>query len=328
MPKSCLLPIMTAGLLALATAAATPASAQTAADYPTKPVRLIIPFPPGGSNDVVGRLIAQQLSDRLGKQVVVDNRGGAGGVIGTEVAAKAAPDGYTLLIISIAHAVAPWLYKLPYDSLKSFAPVAILASGPNVLVVNPELPVHSVKELIDLAKQKPGQLQYASAGIGSFQHLGGELFKLTAGIDMVHVPYKGGGPAMTDVLGGYTKIMFSSLVQTVPFVRTGQLRALGTGGGQRASVLPDVPTIAEAGLPGYEANNWWGVLAPAGTPPAIIDKLHREIEAVQNSEPVRKQFANEGAEVVQMTSAEFGAFVASEINKWERVVKEGGIKAE
>src|SRR5713226_5627324 len=167
-----------------------------AQDYPTKPVRLIIPFPPGGSNDVVGRMIAIQLSERLGKQVVVDNRGGAGGIIGTEAAANSLRDGYTLLIISIAHAVSPWLYKLQYDPIKSFVPVSILASGPNVLVVNPELPVHSVGELIKLAKQKPGELNYASAGIGSFQHLGGELFKLTAGIDMVHVPYKGGGPAM------------------------------------------------------------------------------------------------------------------------------------
>jgi tripartite-type tricarboxylate transporter receptor subunit TctC len=310
-----------AALLALSATAA-------AQDYPTKPIRLVIPFPPGGSNDVVGRMVALQLGERLGKQVVVDNRGGAGGIIGTEAAAKSAPDGYTLLIISIAHAVSPWLYKLQYDPIKSFTPVAILASGPNVLVVNPELPVHSVPELIALAKQKPGELNYASAGIGSFQHLGGELFKLTAGVNMVHVPYKGGGPAMTDVLGGYTKIMFSSLVQTSGFVLSGQLRALGTGGSHRSSVLPNVPTIAEAGLTGYEANNWWGVLAPAGTPPAIVEKLHNEIAAVQNSEQTKKQFATEGAEIVQMSSAEFGAFMVSEMTKWERVVKEGGIKAE
>jgi tripartite-type tricarboxylate transporter receptor subunit TctC len=273
-------------------------------------------------------MIAIQLSDRLGKQVVVDNRGGAGGVIGTEAAANAPHDGYTLLVISIAHAVSPWLYKLQYDPIKSFVPVAILATGPNVLVVNPDLPVHSVTELIALAKQKPGELNYASAGIGSFQHLGGELFKLTAGVNIVHVPYKGGGPAMTDVLGGYTKIMFSSLVQTSGFVRSGQLRALGTGGSHRSSVLPDVPTIAEAGLPGYEANNWWGILAPAGTPPAIVEKLHDEIAAVQNSEQTKKQFSTEGAEVVQMSSAAFGTFMETEMVKWQRVVKEGGIKAE
>jgi tripartite-type tricarboxylate transporter receptor subunit TctC len=322
MRKACSLLVTIAGL---ALALAAPAAAQ---DYPVKPVRLIVPFPPGGSNDVVGRMIAQQLSDRLGKQVVVDNRGGACGVLGTELAANAIPDGYTLLVISLAHAVSPWLYKLNYDPIKSFAPVSILASGPNVLVVHPDLPVHSVGELIALAKQKPGELNYASAGIGSFQHMGGELFKLTAGVDIVHVPYKGGGPAMTDVLGGHTKIMFSSLVQTSGFVRNGQLRALGTGGSHRSSVLPDVPTIAEAGLPGYEATNWWGIVAPAGTPPAIVEKLHNEISAVQNSEQTKKQFATEGAEIVQMGSAEFGTFMASEIKKWERVVKESGIKAE
>jgi tripartite-type tricarboxylate transporter receptor subunit TctC len=322
MRKACSLLVTIAGLLLALTASA------VAQDYPTKPVRLIVPFPPGGSNDVVGRMIALQLSDRLGKQVVVDNRGGAGGVLGTEIAANSMPDGYTLLVISLAHAVSPWLYKLNYDPIKSFVPVSILASGPNVLVVHPDLPVHSVRELIALAKQKPGELNYASAGIGSFQHMGGELFKLTAGVDIVHVPYKGGGPAMTDVLGGHTKIMFSSLVQTSGFVLNGQLRALGTGGSHRSSVLPDVPTIAEAGLTGYEANNWWGVMAPAGTPPAIVEKLHNEIAAVQNSEQTKKQFATEGAEIVQMGSAEFGAFVASEITKWERVVKEGGIKAE
>jgi len=322
MPKACSLLVKIAGLLlALSTSVA-------AQDYPNKPVRLIIPFPPGGSNDVVGRMIAIQLSDRLGKQVVVDNRGGAGGIIGTEAAAKSAPDGYTLLIISIAHAVSPWLYKLQYDPIKSFVPVSILASGPNVLVVNPSLPVHSVTELIALAKQKPGELNYASAGIGSFQHLGGELFKLTAGVNIVHVPYKGGGPAMTDVLGGHTKIMFSSLVQTTPFVLNGQLRALGTSGLKRNPALPDVPTIAEAGLPGYEATNWWGVVAPAGTPPAIVEKLHNEIAAVQNSPQTKEQFAAQGADIVQMTSAEFGSFMEKEMNKWERVVKESGMKAE
>ena len=327
MRKACSLLVKIAGLLpALAALALTaPVMAQ---DYPSKPVRLIIPFPPGGSNDVVGRMIALQLSDRLGKQVVVDNRGGAGGVIGTEQAANALPDGYTLLIISIAHAVSPWLYKLNYDPIKSFVPVSILANGTNVLVVHPSLPVHSVGELIALAKREPGELNYASAGIGSFQHLGGELFKLLAGVNIVHVPYKGGGPAMTDVVGGHTKIMFSSLVQTTGFVLNGQLRALGTGGAHRSPVLPDVPTIAEAGVPGYEANNWWGVVAPAGTPPAIVEKLHKEISAVQNSEETKKQFATQGAEIVQMSSAEFGAFMASEMAKWERVVKESGIKAE
>jgi tripartite-type tricarboxylate transporter receptor subunit TctC len=327
MPKLHATLLRVAGLvLALTTAVA----AQDAAkDYPNKPVRLIIPFPPGGSNDVVGRLFATHLSERLGKQVVVDNRGaGAGGVVGTEVAASAPHDGYTLLIISLAHAVNPWLYKLPYDPLKAFTPVAILASGPNVLVVNPGLPVNSVQELLAMAKEKPGQLQYASAGIGSFQHLGGELFKLMAGVNILHVPFKGGGPAMIDIIGGHTKVMFSSLVQTTPHIRSGKLRALGTGGSTRNPVLPEVPTIAEAGVPDYESVNWWGVVAPAGTPAAIVEKLHKDITAVQDSEEVKKHLATEGAQAVQMSSAEFGSFIAKDMKKWERVVKEGGIKAE
>jgi tripartite-type tricarboxylate transporter receptor subunit TctC len=308
-------------LLALTTAAA-------AQDYPTKPVRLIIPFPPGGSNDVVGRMIATKLSERLGKQIVVDNRGGAGGVIGTEAAANAAPDGYTLSVISIAHAVNPWLYKLTYDPIRSFAPVTVLATGPNVLAVNPGLGVNSVKELIALAKSKPGELQYASAGVGSFQHLGGELFKLEAGVDMLHVPFKGGGPAMVDVIGGHTKLLFSSLVQTTGHLKSGKLKALGTGGKTRSPVLPDVPTIAEAGVPGYEATNWWGIVAPAGTPAPIVARLHQEIAAVQQSPEVQEQFARQGASVLQMTSAEFAAFIATEMKKWERVVKEGKLKKE
>jgi tripartite-type tricarboxylate transporter receptor subunit TctC len=327
MPNAVTTLLRAAGLtLALVGAAA----AQDAAkDYPNKPVRLIIPFPPGGSNDVVGRLIATHLSEKLGKQVVVDNRGaGAGGVAGSEVASHAPHDGYTLLIISLAHAVNPWLYKLPYDPIKSFIPIAILASGPNVLVVNPGLPVNSVGELLAMAKEKPGQLQYASAGVGSFQHLGGELFKLMAGVNILHVPFKGGGPAMIDVIGGHTKVMFSSLVQTTPHIKSGKLRALGTGGSARNPVLPDVPTIAEVGVPGYESVNWWGVVAPAGTDPAIVEKLHKAITAVQDSDEVKKHFATEGAQAVQMSSAEFGTFIEKEMHKWERVVKEGGIKAE
>jgi tripartite-type tricarboxylate transporter receptor subunit TctC len=308
-------------LVALATAA-------VAQDYPAKPVRLIIPFPPGGSNDVVGRMIATQLSEKLGKQVVVDNRAGAGGVIGTEIAAHAAPDGYTLLIISLAHAVNPWLYKLNYDPIKSFAPIGILASGPNVLAINPGLAVNSVKELVALAKQKPGELQYASAGVGSFQHLGGELFKLEAGVDILHVPFKGGGPAMIDVIGGHTKLVFSSLVQTTPHIKSGKLKAIGVGGLKRNPVLPDVPTVAEAGVPTYEAVNWWGIVAPAGTPQPIIDKLHEKLTAVQTSPEVQKQFSQEGAEIVQMTPTAFGTFMQTEMQKWERVVKEGKIKAE
>jgi tripartite-type tricarboxylate transporter receptor subunit TctC len=311
--------------LALLLAFCTPA----AAEYPDHPVRLIIPFPPGGSNDVVGRLVAKQLSVKLGAQVFVDNRGGAGGVLGTEAAAVAPPDGYTLLIISLAHAVNPSLYpKLTYDPIKSFAPISILATGPNVLVVNPELPVKDVKELLALARQKPGELDYASAGVGSFQHLGGELFKLTAGVNLQHVPYKGGGPAMQDVIAGHVKVMFSSLVQTTPFIKSGALRALGTGGAKRNPVLPDVPTIAEAGVPGYVSDNWWGIMAPAGTPQPIVDKVYAAAQEALKAPELQEAFAREGAASIAMSTAEFQKYIENEIAKWARVVKEGNIKAQ
>ncbi len=297
-------------------------------DYPNRPVRLIVPFPPGGSNDVVGRLIAKQLSEELKQQVFVDNRGGAGGSIGTENCATSPPDGYTLCIISIAHAVNPWLHKLKYDPIKSFVPITILATGPNVLVVNPESPIKSVKDLLEMAKANPGQLNYASAGVGSFQHLGGELFKLMGGVNIVHVPYKGGGPAMQDVVAGHVKIMFSSLIQTTTLIKSGQLRALGTGGAKRSPVLPDVPTIAEGGLPGYVADNWWGIVVPAGTPAAINDKVYKATQAALKAPPVVAQFDREGAAVVTMTSEEFTNYIKGEIAKWERVVKEGNFKAQ
>ncbi|MGB9366462.1 MAG: tripartite tricarboxylate transporter substrate binding protein [Xanthobacteraceae bacterium] len=303
-------------------------TAPAAADYPDKPVRLIIPFPPGGSNDVVGRLVANQLSEKLGHKVFVDNRGGAGGVIGTEAAASAAPDGYTLLVVSIAHAVNPALYTLKYDPIKSFTPISIMATGPNVLAVNPSLPVKDVKELVALAKEKPGSIDYASAGVGSFQHLGGELFKLVAGVNLQHVPYKGGGPAMQDVIAGHVKVMFSSLVQTTPFINSGQLRALGVGGAKRNPVLPNVPTIQEAGVPGYIADNWWGIVGPAGMPKEIVDRLYRDIQEVLKSRELTEAFAREGAEAVTMTSDDFAKYIENEIVKWGRVVKEGNIKAQ
>jgi tripartite-type tricarboxylate transporter receptor subunit TctC len=300
----------------------------SAADYPDRPIRLIIPFPAGGSNDVVGRLVANQLSVQLGHKVFVDNRGGAGGVLGTEAAATAAPDGYTLLVVSLAHAVNPALYKLNYDPIKSFTPISIMATGPNVLVVNPALPANSVKELLALVKEKPGAIDYASAGVGSFQHLGGELFKLVAGVNLQHVPYKGGGPAMQDVIAGHVKVMFSSLVQTTPFIQSGQLRALGVGGKTRNPILPEVPTIAEAGVPGYQADNWWGIVAPAGTPQPIVDKLYADIQVALKSPELTQAFAREGAAAVTMTTAEFGQYMESEMAKWARVVKEGNIKAQ
>ncbi len=321
MPRMRSLLLTAAALLALTA----PLAAQS--DYPNRPVRLIIPFPPGGSNDVVGRMVATHLGEKLGKQMVVDNRGGAGGTVGTELVFNAPPDGYTLGVVSIAHAVNPWLYKLPYDPRK-LAPVGLMATGTNVLVIHPSLPVRSVKELIALAKQKPGELQYASAGIGSFQHLGTELFKLEAGVNILHVPFRGGGPSMNDVLGGHTKIMMSSLVQTTPHIKSGRLIALATGGKKRSPILPDVPTVAEAGVPTYEALNWWGIVAPAGTPQAIIDKVNTALSQVQELPEVQKQFDLQGASVQKMTAADFGKFVLAEMSRWERVVKEAGITAQ
>jgi len=315
--------LLKAAVLLLALSA--PAFAQ---DYPNRPVRLIIPFPPGGSNDVVGRMVAKQLSEKLGQQVFVDNRGGAGGTIGTEAVAKADPDGYTLAIVSIAHAVNPALYTLHYDPIKSFTPISILATGPNVLVVNPTSPIKSVKDLLRIAKEKPGELDYASAGVGSFQHLGAELFKLEAKVNLTHVPYKGGGPAMQDVIAGHVKIMFSSLVQTTPFIKSGQLIALGTGGAKRNPVLPDVPTIAEAGVPGYVGDNWWGIVAPAGLPKPLADKIYKAIQEALKAPELQAQFAREGAASVEMSSAEFGKYIETEIVKWSRVVKEGHITAQ
>jgi tripartite-type tricarboxylate transporter receptor subunit TctC len=319
--------IKTAGLM-LALTAAVAATGAAAQDYPNRPVRVIVPFPPGGVNDTVGRMIATHLSERLGKQFVVDNRSGAAGAIGSEIAANAPKDGYTLLIVSLVNAVNPWLYKLSYDPVKAFAPIAFLTTTPNVVVVNPELPVKSVKELVALARQKPGDLQYASAGVGSFMHLGAELFKLTAGVDLLHVPFKGGGPAMIDVVGGHTKVAFATSITASPLVRSGKLRALGVGGRTRSAVLPDVPTVAEAGVAGYEVSNWIGIVAPAGTPAPIVAKLHQEISAILESPEVQKQFAAQGAETVRMSSAEFGDLIVKEMDKWERVVKQGGIKPE
>ena len=311
--------------LALLAAAPKPAAAD---DYPSRSIRLIIPFPPGGSNDVVGRIIANQLGQKLGQQVFVDNRAGAGGVVGTDIAAKAAPDGYTLLVVSIAHAVDPWLYKETFDPVKDFVPVSIFATGTNVLTVNPKLPVHSVQELLAYAKDKPGELNYASAGIGSFQHLSGELFKLTSGANIQHVPYKGGGPAMLAVIAGEAQVMFSSIVQTVPSIQAGSLRALATGGEKPSPILPDLPTIAASGVPGYVATNWWGVVAPKGTPQPIVDKLHNAVAQVLKSAETQKYLDNEGAAPVEMGSAEFGKFIEAEIAKWGPVVQKAGMKAE
>ena len=303
-------------------------AAALAQGYPAQPVRLVIPFPPGGSNDVVGRMIAFQLSDRIGKQVIVDNQGGAGGIIGTEAVARAAPDGYTLLLISVAHAFGSSMYKLPYDPIGAFAPVSILGSGPVALCVNAKLPVNSLKDLIALAKAKPGELNYATAGIGSFQHLSSALFKLQSGLDIVHIPFKGGGPAMADVVAGNTQIVIGSLIQMLPQIHSGRLKILGVGSAKRVPALPDVPTISEAGVPGYEATNWWGIVAPAGTPRPVIDRLHQELSVILATPETKKRFETEGGEAIQMSPDDFGRFIVAETAKWAKVVKDAGIKPE
>ena len=319
--------LLGAVLAALALGAA--GGAAVAADtYPARPVRLIVPFPPGGSNDIVGRVIGQQLGERLGKPLVIDNRGGAGGTIGTEIAVRAQPDGYTLLIISVAYSYNPSIYKLPYDPLKAIAPVAMIGSGPNVLVVNPSVPAKSVKELLALAKAKPGQLNYASAGIGSFQHLSSELFRIMSGVNIVHIPYKGGGPAMLAVMSGQAQVSIGSLIQTMPHIRSGKFRALATGGAKRNPALPDAPTIAESGVPGYEASNWWGIVAPAGVAPAIVKRINTEVAGILAQPETQKWFIAEGAEAVSKSPDGFRQWIVAEMGKWGKVVKAAGIKAE
>jgi tripartite-type tricarboxylate transporter receptor subunit TctC len=313
-------------LLAICLALA--AAAAQAQAYPAKPVRLIIPFPPGGSNDLVGRAVAAQLGERLGQGVVLDNRGGGGGTIGMNAAAKSPADGYTLLLVSVGWPVSIALQWMPEASLQWFVPVAPIGTGPSLLVVPNPLPVNSMQELIALAKSKPGTLNAGSAGPGSFQHLATELFRLQAGIDIVIVQYKGGGPALTDTIAGQVQMNIGSAVQNIPHVRSGKLRALGVGGKNRIAALPDVPTFAEGGLKGAEATNWWGVVAPAGTPPAVLERLQQEIAAVVESPEMQKRFQLEGAEGLRLAPRDFGALIAAETAKWTRVVKEAGIKAE
>src|SRR3954464_13900533 len=293
-----------------------------AQEYPNRPVRLVVPFPPGGINDIVGRVVAQHLGDRLrqpvivgqhlgdrlGKQVIVENRGGAGGVVGHEFVANAPKDGHTLLIVSLAGAVNPWLYALPYDPVKSFAPVAMLVAAPNVVVVNPGLPVNSIKELVALAKAKPGELQYASSGVGTFLHLAGELFKITADVDILHIPFRGAGPALIDVVAGHTKAAFGSVTSSIPHIRAGKLKPLGVGSLTRSATLPEVPTVMETGVPGYEAANWIGLVATGGTPEPIVARLHKEISEVMALPEVQKLFAAEGADIVHLSTPQFAAY--------------------
>jgi tripartite-type tricarboxylate transporter receptor subunit TctC len=301
------------------------AAAQT---YPARPVRLIVAFAPGGAADIIGRIIAAQLTEQWGEQIVVDNRGGAGGVIGTEIAVKAKPDGYTLLLFSSAHAVNPSLYKLPYDPVKDLIPIARMAAGVSALVVHPSVPVNSVKDLVALARKNPGKLDFASGGVGSFTHLSTELFRMLAGIDIMIVQYKGVGPSVTELLGGHTQVSISTLSAFMPHIIAGRLKVLGIGGSKRSVVLPNVPTIAEAGVPGYEASPWFGIAAPAGTPKVIVEKLNKELSVVLTAAETKKRLLDQGAEVDPMGPAEFGPFVAAEMAKWARVVKQGNIKAQ
>ena len=258
----------------------------------------------------------------------MENRTGAGGVVGTELVANSPKDGHTLLIVSIAHAVNPWLYKLNYDPSKSFAPIAPILSSQNALAVNLDLPAKSLKEFLALAKQQPGKIQYASGGIGGSLHLAMELFKITAGVDLLHVPFRGAGPAVIDVVGGHTKAINATISTLSPHIRGGKLRAIGVSGTKRSAVLPDVPTIEEGGVPGYDAGNWIGIAAPAGTPAAVVAMLHKEISGMLDKPEIQKQIASDGSEILRMSPAEFGTYMDNEMAKWGKVVKTAGIPAQ
>ena len=301
-----------------------------AQDYPNKPLRLIVPFPPGGGNDILARSVGQRLAEALGQQIIVDNRGGAGGLIGAELAAKAVPDGYTLFLVSIGNlAFTPALHaKLPYDPVRDFAPVTLLATSAFILVVNPSLPAKSVRELIALAKARPGTLNYASAGQGSSLHMTGEIFKLATGADLVHVAYKGSTPALTDLIGGQVQIMFGTMPATLPQVKAGKLRALGVSGATRSTAARDVPTIAEAGVPGFEVLNWYGIVVPGKTPAAIVQKLNRDLLTTLKSAAMIESLNTQGLEAAGGTPEKFGVFIKSEIAKYAKVVKAAGIRAE
>jgi tripartite-type tricarboxylate transporter receptor subunit TctC len=304
------------------------AQAVDASKYPTRPIRLIIPFPPGGSNDILGRFIAQKMTERLGQTTIADNRPGADGIIGTDVAARAAPDGLTILIVSTSYTMNPAIHKLPYDPLKSLVPVSLIAGGGNVIAVHPNMPVNSIKELIALAKSKPGLVRYASSGIGGFNHFGGELFNHMAGIKMVHIPYKGGGPAMLDVMTGQVEVSVGTLIQTLPHIRSGKLKALGVGSVKRSPILPNVPTISEAGVPGYDGSVWWGILAPARVPEAIVMKLNSTIGEILREPEMAKRLSAEAAEPIIDTPAAFGKLIANDIAKWARIAKQANIRVE
>jgi len=317
--------------IALAVAlAALPCLGQAPAAYPTRTVRLVVPFPPGGPLDVTGRAIAQQLTQAWGQSVVVDNRPGAGGNIGADVVAKSPPDGYTVLMGALStHAVNPSLYeKMPYDAVADFAPITLVAVTPNVLVVNPSLPVNSVRELIAYAKAHPNKLSFGSGSNGSAGHLAGELFKVETGTDIVHIPFKGGAPAMQALLAGETQLMFDNLANSMPQVKAGKLRALAVTTANRSRLVPDLPTMAEAGLPGFDISTWFGLLAPAGTPADVIAKWNADVAKILNAPEMRERLVAQGAEPAPTTPAEFAAFIKSELSKYARIVKASGAKVD
>lgn len=301
------------------------APAQT---YPSRPVRLIIPFAPGGGSDILGRLVGQKLTETLGVQVTADNRPGASGIIGMDIVAKSPPDGYTIAIISTGHVVNPSVYsKMPYDTLNDLSPITLVATTSLMITVPPTLPVKSLKELVALAKRRPGELNYASSGNASAQHLATEQFKRTAGVDMVHVPYKGGAPALVDLVAGQVQVMFCS-PSAMPYVKAGRLRVIAYGGSKRSTVLPEVPTISESGYPGYEAVEWWGMYAAAKTPPAIVGRLNAEIGKVLNMPDVRKRLAEIGFDAAPTSVDEFDKFQRAEHAKWGKVAREARIRVD
>jgi tripartite-type tricarboxylate transporter receptor subunit TctC len=305
------------------------AQVQEADDYPQRTIRFVVPFAPGGPNDILARLAGQKLGETIGQAIVIDNRPGGGGINGTDLVAKATPDGYTILMVSANLAINASLHKkLPYDTDRDFAAIAQIASAPYLLVIHPAVEAKSLKEFIALAKSKPRSLNYASGGTGSPNHLAGELFNKLAGVQMVHVPYKGGGPAITDLLGGQIQVSFSSISTSIAHVRSGKLRALGLSSEKRSALVPEVPTIAEAGLRGYEVANWFGIVAPAGVSKTIIKKLSDTIVSVLNSAHMKARIETPGLESVVTPSVEFGRYIRSEIKRWALVVHESGAQAD
>ncbi|MCE9641000.1 MAG: tripartite tricarboxylate transporter substrate binding protein [Betaproteobacteria bacterium] len=303
------------------------ASYAAAAQYPDKPIRIIVPVTPGGGSDLLARLIAQQFSDRFEQPFIVDNRAGAGGTIGSELAARAAPDGYTLIVAYTAsHGINPAIKKLPYDVINDFAPISMLGTAPNILVVHPSVAAKSVSELIQFLKSRPGQVNYASAGNGSAPHLAAEMFKYMAGVEMTHIPYKGAAPGVTDLLGGQVLIMFPSMPAALAHARSGRLRALAVTSKARASAAPELPTVAEAGLPGFEVIQWYALLAPAHTPKNIIDKLNAETNRMLKLPDIRVKLAAQGLESSSSTPAEVSAFMRGEVAKWTKFIRDTGLK--